>query len=212
LREGRREALEELLPLVERELRRLARGALRRERPNHTLQTTALVNGAISVSLISGGAEWRNRAQFFGVAATLMRRILIDYARRRGFDKWGGGAPAVPIDEAAVLSPERGAELIALDEALQRLAAHDPRKHRVVELRYFGGASSGEMAELLGVSTITVKRDWQVRQGVAASGVERLAPRGPAFRRNQEGSRWRIGGISSTVCFCAPSTSRPTSR
>ena len=162
LREGHHEALQALVPLVERELRRLARGCLRRERRNHTLQTTALVNEAYIRLANQRHTDWRNRAQFFGIAATLMRRILVDYARRRGYEKRGGEAVTIPLDEAAVLSPERGAELIALDEALQRLAAHDERKHRVVELRYFGGASSEEIAEILGVSAITVKRDWQV--------------------------------------------------
>jgi RNA polymerase sigma factor (TIGR02999 family) len=162
LRRGRQEALAELIPLVESELRRLARGVLRRERSNHTLQTTALVNEAYVRLADQHHTDWRNRVQFFGIAATLMRRILVDYARRRGYAKRGGGTLQIPIDETAVLSPERGAELIALDEALERLAAHDPRKHRVVELRYFGGASSEEIAEILGVSAITVKRDWQV--------------------------------------------------
>jgi RNA polymerase sigma-70 factor, ECF subfamily len=162
LREGHSEALHELLPLVERELRHLARGCLKRERPNHTLQTTALVNEAYIRLADQRHTDWRNRAQFFAVAATLMRRILVDYARRRSYAKRGGGARHVPLDDVAVVSPERGAELIALDEVLQRLAARDERKHRVVELRYFGGASSEEIAEILGVSIITVKRDWQV--------------------------------------------------
>lgn len=162
LREGHDEALEALIPLVERELRRLARGCLRRERSNHTLHTTALVNEAYIRLAHQRRTDWRNRAQFFGIAATLMRRILVDYARRRGYAKRGGEAVTIPLDEAVVLSPERSAELVALDAALQRLAAHDERKHRVVELRYFAGASVEEIAEILGVSTITVKRDWQV--------------------------------------------------
>ena len=161
-RHGDSEALAALVPLVEKELRRLAGGYLRRERPNHTLQPTALVNEAYIRLVDQRQTDWKNRAQFFGIAASLMRRILIDYARKRGYAKRGGGALQVAIDDAVLLAPERASELIALDEALERLAARDARMHRVVELRYFGGASVEETAEVLGVSPITVKRDWQV--------------------------------------------------
>ena len=161
-RHGDSDALAALVPLVEKELRRLAGGYLRRERPNHTLQATALVNEAYLRLADQRQTDWQNRAQFFGIAASLMRRILVDYARKRGYGKRGGGAQQVPMDEAVLLAPDRGSELIALDEALERLAAHDARMHRVVELRYFAGASVEETAEVLGVSPITVKRDWQV--------------------------------------------------
>jgi len=161
LRHGDGDALAALVPLVEKELRRLAGGYLRRERPNHTLQVTALVNEAYVRLADQRHADWKNRAQFFGIAASLMRRILVDYARRRGYAKRGGGAYRAPFDEAVLLAPERESELIALDEALQKLATHDERMHRVVELRYFAGASVEETAEVLGVAPITVKRDWQ---------------------------------------------------
>jgi RNA polymerase sigma factor (TIGR02999 family) len=161
-RDGDSNALAALVPLVEKELRRLAGGYLKRERPNHTLQATALVNEAYIRLADQRHTDWKNRAQFFGIAASLMRRILVDYARKRGYAKRGGGAQQVTMDEAVLLAPDRGTELIALDEALERLATHDARMHRVVELRYFGGASVEETAEVLGVSPITVKRDWQV--------------------------------------------------
>jgi RNA polymerase sigma factor (TIGR02999 family) len=161
-RHGDGAALAALVPLVEKELRRLAGGFLRRERPNHTLQPTALVNEAYIRLADQRHTDWKNRAQFFGIAASLMRRILVDYARKRGYAKRGGGAHQVTLDDAVLAAPARGGELIALDEALERLAAHDARMHRVVELRYFGGASVEETAEVLSVSPITVKRDWQV--------------------------------------------------
>jgi RNA polymerase sigma-70 factor (ECF subfamily) len=161
-RHGDSDALATLIPLVKRELRRLAGAYLRRERSGHTLQPTALVNEAFIRLADQRNTDWRNRAQFFGIAAALMRRILIDYARKRCNAKRGGGVQQVPIDAAVLLAPERASELIALDEALARLATHDPRAHRVVELRYFVGASIEEIAEVLGVSPVTVKRDWQV--------------------------------------------------
>ena len=125
-RDGDSDVLPALVPLVERELRRLAGGYLRRERPNHTLQATALVNEAYIRLAEQRHTDWKNRAQFFGIAAGLMRRILVDYARRRGYAKRGGGAAQVPLDEAVLLAPEQGRELIALDEALETLAVHDP--------------------------------------------------------------------------------------
>jgi RNA polymerase sigma factor (TIGR02999 family) len=161
-RHGDSEAFATLVPLVDKELRRLAGGYMKRERPNHTLQATALVNEAYIRLADQRKTDWKNRAQFFGIAASLMRRILVDYARKRGYAKRGGGAAQVAIDDAVLVAPLRGSELIALDEALERLAAHDPRMHRVVELRYFGGASVEETAAVLGVSPITVKRDWQL--------------------------------------------------
>jgi RNA polymerase sigma factor (TIGR02999 family) len=160
--EGDQAALAKLMPLVYEELRRLAHHYMSRERPDHTLQTTALVNEAYLRLVDQKHARWQNRAQFFGIAAQLMRRILVDHARSHAYAKHGGGVPKIPLDDIAVLSPERSSEVIALDEALKNLAKVDPRKSRIVELRYFGGLSVEETAELLGISPITVKRDWIV--------------------------------------------------
>jgi RNA polymerase sigma-70 factor, ECF subfamily len=158
---GDRQALDRLMPLVQEELHRLARRHLRGERPGHTLQTAALVNEAYLRLVDQRRAEWHNRAQFLAIAAQLMRRILIDHARRVAVAKRGGGAERIPLDEACVVSGERAAELIALDDALGALAALDERKSRVVELRYFGGLTVEETAEALGVHSETVERDWQ---------------------------------------------------
>jgi RNA polymerase sigma factor (TIGR02999 family) len=160
--EGDQTALEQLTPLVYRELRRLARGYLRQERPGHILQTTALINEAYLRLIDWKQAQWRNRAHFFGVAARLMRRILVDFARARRQDKRGGAMRQVSLDEAAAVSVERAAEFIALDEALDRLAAIDPRRSRMVELRFFGGLSEEETAEALKVSARTVRREWSL--------------------------------------------------
>jgi RNA polymerase sigma factor (TIGR02999 family) len=159
--EGDRAALERLLPLIERELHRIARHYMRRENPGHTLQTTALVNEAYFRLVDQRNVRWQNRAHFFAIAAQIMRRILMNYARDRHRAKRGGRAVQVSLSEVAVISEERSAELLALDEALGRLAAFDGRKCRVVELRYFGGLSVEETAEVLGVSTVTVERDWK---------------------------------------------------
>jgi RNA polymerase sigma factor (TIGR02999 family) len=153
-------ALQKLMPLVYRELRRLAHGCLGRERPGHTLQTTALVHEAYLRLVGQQEVGWKNRAQFFGVAAQMMRRILVDYARARQYGKRGGGAQQVELDEALVVSRDRAAEVVVLDEVLMSLAEVDPRKSRVVELRVFGGLSIEETAEVLGVSPGTVMRDW----------------------------------------------------
>lgn len=155
-------ALDKLIPLVYDELKRLAHYFMRQERPDHTLQTTALVDEAYLRLAGQTHAQWKNRAQFFSIAAQFMRRILVDHARSRIRAKRGGGAYKVSLDEVAVLSPERSSDLIALDTALERLAAIDRRKSEIVELRYFGGLSVEEAAEVLGVSPITVKRDWLV--------------------------------------------------
>jgi RNA polymerase sigma factor (TIGR02999 family) len=157
---GDQHALQELMPLVYRELRRLAHGHLRGERPDPTLQTTALVHEAYLRLVDQQEANWKNRAQFFAVAAQMMRRILVDYARARQYEKRGGGAQQVELDEAMVVSSDRAAEVVALDEALLRLAELDSRKSRLVELRFFGGMSIEETAEILGVSPGTVMRDW----------------------------------------------------
>jgi len=162
LADGDQAALNKLMPLVYDELRRLAHRYMMREHPGHTLQTTALVDEAYLRLVDQTHTHWKSRAQFFGIAAQLMRRILVDHARSHLYAKRGGGARKVALDEVAVLSPERGAELIALDGALECLSSVDPRKCRVVELRYFGGLSVEETADILGISTITVKRDWMV--------------------------------------------------
>ena len=155
-------ALDRLMPLVHTELRRLAHHYMGRENQGHTLQTTALVNEAYLRLVGQKESHWQNRAQFFGLAAKLMRHILVDHARGLAYAKRGGGAQRVPLEEAAVLSPERGAELVALDEALKRLEADYPRQCRIVELRYFGGLTVEETAEVMKVSPETVMRDWKV--------------------------------------------------
>ena len=155
-------ALDRLMPLVYRELRYLARRKMRAERPGHSLQATDVVNEAYLRLVHQQNAGWRHRAQFFAVAARLMRRILIDRARRRQYQKRGGPAVHVALDDAAIVSPARADELVALDAALQRLEQHDSRKSAVVELRYFGGLTTEEIAEHLGVAPITVKRDWSL--------------------------------------------------
>jgi RNA polymerase sigma factor (TIGR02999 family) len=157
---GNKAALDRLTPLVHEELHRLAHRHMRRERPNHTLQTSALVNEAYVRLVDQRNLHWKNRAHFFSIASRLMRRILVDLARAHYRGKRSGTALQVSLDEAAIVSRERAAELVALDEALTRLAAIDVRKSKVVELRFFGGMSVEEAAEALGVSPITVKRDW----------------------------------------------------
>ncbi|HVS15283.1 MAG TPA: sigma-70 family RNA polymerase sigma factor [Thermoanaerobaculia bacterium] len=154
-------ALDRLLPLVESELHRLAHRSLQREREGHTLQTTALVNEAYLRLVRQRQARWQNRTHFFAISAQIMRRILIDHARRVGYAKRGGGVRALPLDEACVIGAERASELIALDDALCSLASVDQRKSRVVELRYFGGLSVEETAEVLGVHPDTITRDWR---------------------------------------------------
>ena len=158
---GDKAALDRLTPLVHEELHRMAHRHMRHERPNHTLQTTALVNEAYVRLVDQRNLHWKNRAHFFSIASRLMRRILVDLARAHHGPMRGGGAPQVSLDEAAIVSQERAAELVALDEALTRLASVDERKSKVVELRFFGGMSVEETAEALGVSPITIKRDWQ---------------------------------------------------
>ena len=154
-------ALQKLTPLIYDELRRIAHRYAKRERNGHTLQTTALVNEAYL--RLAGGEklDWQNRSHFFAVTAQVMRHILIDHARRRHYVKHGGEAQHVPIEAASLMASERARELIALDEALAEFAVLDPRKARVVELRYFGGLSLEETAEAVGLSLMTVRRDWQ---------------------------------------------------
>jgi RNA polymerase sigma factor (TIGR02999 family) len=155
-------ALEQLTPLVEAELRRLARAYMARERRDHTLQATALVNEAFLRLTEARRVRWQDRAHFLGISARLMRRVLVDHARARGYRKRGGGAERVTLVESLVASPEVALDVVALDRALDTLAAVDVRKSRVVELRYFGGLSVEETAEVLHVSADTVKRDWRL--------------------------------------------------
>jgi len=160
--EGEERALDKLMPLVYRELHRLAQRYMAHERPGHTLQTTALVNESYLRLVDAGKVNFQNRAHFFAVSAQLMRRILVEFARRHGSQKRGGEVQRVSLEESVVVYGERGADLVALDDALQALAAIDPRRSRVVELRFFGGLSVEETAEVLGVSPETVMHDWKL--------------------------------------------------
>src|SRR6267143_573861 len=157
---GDETARDELMPLVYQELHRLAHHYMNRERPGHTLQTSALVNEAFVRLIDQKGVRWQNRAHFFGIAAQMMRRILVDYARSRHYAKRGGSAQQVSLNEALIVTEERTAEVLALDDALKGLAEFDPRKSQIVELRFFGGLSIEETAEILNVSPGTVMRDW----------------------------------------------------
>ncbi|MBL8208052.1 MAG: sigma-70 family RNA polymerase sigma factor [Blastocatellia bacterium] len=158
---GDQAALNQLLPLVNDELRRLARNYLRRESPGHTLQPTALVNEAYLRLIDQRQVQWQNRAHFFGIAAQLMRRILVDHARRHAYAKRGGGAIQVSFDEGMAVTEAKAAELLAVHEALEKLNAMDARKGRIVELRFFGGLNLDETAEVLGISSPTVQREWR---------------------------------------------------
>ena len=160
--DGDPQALEHLLPLVEAELRRLARGYMSRERRDHTLQPTALINEAFIRLAGAKSLRWQDRAHFFGISARLMRRVLVDHARARGFQKRGARAERVPLDEVSIPAPEPPVDIVALDLALEALATKDERKSRIVELRFFGGLSVEETAEVLQVSPDTVKRDWRM--------------------------------------------------
>ena len=157
---GNQAARDQLMSVVYQELHRLAHYYMKRESPDHTLQTSALVNEAYLRLIDQRDVQWRNRTHFFGIAAQMMRRILVDYARNRHYAKRGGGVRELPLDEAITVSEERSAEVVMLDEALERLAEVDPRKSQIVELRFFGGLSIDETAEVLSVSPGTVMRDW----------------------------------------------------
>lgn len=159
---GDRAALDQLVPLVQTELRHLASRYMAKERKGHTLQTSALVNEAYLRLIDQNRVRWQNRSHFFAIASQLMRRIVIDYARAHTRDKRGGKAQRVSLDEAAQLPSQPASELIALDRALERLAAFDRRRSQVVELRFFGGLSVDEIAEALHVSRVTVMRDWKL--------------------------------------------------
>jgi len=160
--DGDQAALDKLMPLVYAELHRLAKRYMGREHTGRTLQTSALVNEAYLRLVDAHGVRWQNRAHFFAVSAQIMRRILVDFARSRQNLKRGGGALQVTLDEGLVVSPESGADLLALDEALEKLAILNPRQSRVVELRYFGGLNEEEAAEALNVSSRTVRHDWSL--------------------------------------------------
>ena len=174
---GDRAALDQLLPVVYQELRRMAGSYLRQENPGHTLQPTALVHEAWLRLIDQARVDWRNRAQFFGVAAQMMRRILVDHAKAKHREKRGGDAVKLSLDDAINLSRERAADLLALDDALGELARVDRRKSRVVELRYFGGFSVEEAAQILGVSPETVMRDWKMAKAWLYRQIMREAAR-----------------------------------
>lgn len=159
---GDEQALEKLTPLVYKELHRVARRCMAGQRPDHPLQATELVNEAYLRLVNCGEMNWQHRAHFFAMSARLMRRILVDFARSRGYQKRGGGVPPVSLDEAPSVGREPDQNLAALDDALKELSAVDERKSKVVELRYFGGLSIKETADVLGVSVETVVRDWKL--------------------------------------------------
>ena len=182
--EGDQAALEQLVPLVETELHRLARAYMRRERQGHTLQATALVNEVFVRLAHTSNPRWQDRAHFVGIAARLMRQVLVDHARSRGYRKRGGDALRVPLENAPLITPEPALDVLAVDRALEAFAKIDPRKSQVVELRFFGGLSVEETAEVLGISVETVKRDWRVAKLWLARELER-----PAKRRVRERSR-----------------------
>ena len=161
-RRGDERALDELMPLVYDELHSLAHRYMVRERADGTLQTSALVNEAYLRLIDARRVPWQDRVHFFAVSSNLMRRILVDFARKRGYKKRGGGAAKVAFDDALFASPGRGTDLVALDDALKSLAEFDPRKARVIELRFFGGLTPEETAEVLDVSPDTVYRDWRL--------------------------------------------------
>ena len=177
---GDAEAMAAVMPLLYRELHKLARHHLGRERPNHTLQPTALVHEAYVQLAAQQRVHWQNRAHFFGIASQAMRRILVDYARSRHAEKRGGLARKVSLDDVDI-SDERAIELIALDEALSGLAVIDPRQSQIVELRFFGGLTIEQTAEAIGVSPATIKREWAVAKGwllrELSGDVDRRAPK-----------------------------------
>jgi RNA polymerase sigma factor (TIGR02999 family) len=181
--EGDEAALEQLVPLVEAELRRLARAYMSRERKRHTLQATALVNEVFLRFADTPTLRWQDRAHFIGIAARLMRRVLVDHARARGSRKRGGGAEQVPLDDAQLATPELPLDVIAVDRALETFATIDRRKSQIVELRFFGGLSVEETADVLGISVETVKRDWRVARLWLSRELQGQTPRRTSERR-----------------------------
>jgi RNA polymerase sigma-70 factor (ECF subfamily) len=159
---GNQTALDKLYPLVYDELHKMANRYMKRERKDHTLQTTALINEAYVRMVDQKNVHWENRAHFFAISAQIMRRILIDHARRHHYAKRGGGALKVSLDETAIVAGDPASDMLLLDEALNRLAEMDPRRGRVVELRYFGGLNNEEIAGVLKISENTVTRDWNM--------------------------------------------------
>jgi RNA polymerase sigma-70 factor (ECF subfamily) len=159
---GNQTALDKLYPLVYDELHKMANRYMKRERKDHTLQTTALINEAYVRMVAQKNVHWENRAHFFAISAQIMRRILIDHARRHHYAKRGGGAQKVSLDETAVVASDPASDMLLLDEALNRLAEMDPRRGQVVELRYFGGLNNEEIADVLKISENTVTRDWNM--------------------------------------------------
>jgi RNA polymerase sigma factor (TIGR02999 family) len=176
--EGNEDALQKLVPAVYQELRRLARYYLSRERAGHTLQATALVHEAYQKLIDTPKVHWRDRAHFFAICAQLMRRILVDHARSRGYLKRGGAVCLVPLEEAFAASSEPGKDVLAIDEALSALAEVDPRKAQVVELRFFGGLTAEETAEVLKISPESVLRDWRLAKSWLLREIKGGAARG----------------------------------
>lgn len=184
LRQGREDAAARLIPLVYSQLRKLAGDYMKRERAGHTLQPTALVHEAYFKLLQQHTIEYQSRSHFFAIAAQIMRRILVDHARRRSFAKRGGATTPVLLDENTMFVPERSEDLVELDYALQRLTALDPRQGKIVELRFFGGLTAEQTAEVLEISPKTVKRDWSVAKAWLHG----------ELRKNYGGAAGRLGG------------------
>jgi len=184
-RQGESGALDRLAPIVYDDLRVMARRCLRRERPDHSLQATALVNEAFLRLVDVRQVKWQDRAHFFAMSARMMRRILVDSARRRRYQKRGGGAARVTLDDAMLVVGDRGQDLVALDDALQALAVVDARKSQVVELRFFGGLTVEEIAEALQISSDTVTRDWNLAKVWLLRELSK-APAAPSRRAGQD--------------------------
>ncbi len=176
--DGDESALEKLVPVVYQELHRLAKRQMQRERPDHTLQTTALINEAYLRLVGLRNVHWQNRAHFFGLCARLMRRILVDFARSHHYAKRGGGAQPISLNESLVVSPKLSTDLVAVDDALKALTTIDARKGQVVELRFFGGLTLEETAAVLKVSPDTVRRDWRLAKSWLLRELSRDAPYG----------------------------------
>ena len=196
---GDKTALDQLMPLVYDELRKLARRHMRRERAGHTLQTTAVVNEAYLRLIDQRNAQFQNRADFFAIAAQLMRRILIDHARTRDRAKRGGSAIKVSLNEAMMVQQEQTADLLALNEALEKLEAKDERKARIVELRYFGGLSIEETAKALKIAPGTVMKDWTLAKAFLSIGADRLRRRVAARSRLQQTACRRHNRVESVA-------------
>jgi RNA polymerase sigma factor (TIGR02999 family) len=181
---GDQTALDQLMPLVYSELHRIAHRYIKKERPGHTLQTSALLNEAFMRLVDQREVTWQSRAHFFAIAAQMMRRILVDYARSRRYAKRGGDAQEVSFDEELVISRQRSADVVALHEALNNLAMIDERKSKVVELKFFGGLSIEETAEVLGVSQGTVMRDWTLAKAWLRLAMSSTEERHPTISKN----------------------------